>query len=120
MQTFRDKYNNSHLALNVFHHARHLSITLYVFGCTMLAYNELIKMCWHCFCDVRSVCNALEEMQVNGIDMDTQMRRLVETICRQFGEWNMWEEETNLNTGEVWALIGHIEQLIACKDIGRN
>ena len=116
MRTFRDKYGDPHLALSIFDHARHLSIASYVFGCTTPAYNELIETRWRCFRDVRGVCEAMEEMQVNGVEMDTQTRRLAETVRREVGERNLWEEETSLNSGEVWAIIARIEQLIAKQD----
>ncbi|GJE89180.1 hypothetical protein PsYK624_052750 [Phanerochaete sordida] len=113
MQAFRDRYGDPHLALSIFDHARHLSIASYVFGCTTPAYNELIETRWRCFRDVRGVCDALEEMQVNGIDMDAKTRQLAERVRREVGERNMWEEETALDSGEVWKLLTRIERLIA-------
>lgn len=118
MKTFRDKYGDPHLALSIFDHARHLSIASYVFGCTTPAYNELIETRWRCFRDVRGVCDALEEMQVNGIEMDNQTRRLAETVRREVGERNVWEEESALDSGEVFAIIRRIEELIAGQSTG--
>lgn len=111
MRTFRDKYGDPHLALSVFDHARHLSIASYVFGCTTPAYNELIETRWKCFRDVRGVCDALEEMRVNGIEMDNRTRGLAEQVRREVGERNLWEEEKAMGSGEVWDIIARIEKL---------
>ncbi|PSR82944.1 hypothetical protein PHLCEN_2v5914 [Hermanssonia centrifuga] len=113
MRTFRDKYADPYLALSIFDHARHLSIASYVFGCTTPAYNELIETRWRCFRDLRGVCDALEEMRVNGVEMDTKTRGLAEMVRRQVGERNLWEEETSLGSGEVWTMVQRIEKLTA-------
>lgn len=113
MRTFRDKYGDPYLALSIFDHARHLSIASYVFGCTTPAYNELVETRWRCFRDVRGVCDALEEMRVNGIEMDTRTRGLAEVVRKEVGERNVWEEEASLNSREVWNIVGRIEQLVA-------
>ena len=115
MRTFRDKYADPYLALSIFDHARHLSIASYVFGCTTPAYNELIETRWKCFRDVRGVCDALEEMRINGIEMDSRTRALAETVRREVGERNKWEEESALDSGEVWAMVARIEKLTAVK-----
>lgn len=113
MSTFRDKYGDPHLALSIFDHARHLSVASFVFGCTTPAYNELIETRWRCFRDLRGVCDALEEMRVNGVEMDNRTRSLVETVRRGVGERNLWEEESSLGSGEVWGIVKRIEQLTA-------
>ncbi|KAI0344050.1 hypothetical protein BDW22DRAFT_1355335 [Trametopsis cervina] len=115
MRTFRDKYADPHLALAVFDYSRHLSTASYVFGCTTHAYNELIETRWRCFRDLRGVCEALEEMRVNGIEMDTKTRGLAELVRREVGERNLWEEETSIGGGEVWEMIARIEHLTAVK-----
>ncbi|OCH84525.1 hypothetical protein OBBRIDRAFT_799008 [Obba rivulosa] len=111
MKTFRDKYADPHLALSVFDHARHLSIPSYVFGCTTPAYNELIETRWRCFRDLRGVCEALEEMCANGVDMDTRTRTLAEMIRREVGERNLWQEESAIGSGEAMDMIVRIEKL---------
>ncbi|KZT68328.1 hypothetical protein DAEQUDRAFT_738868 [Daedalea quercina L-15889] len=113
MRTFRDKYGDPHLALSIFDHARHLSVASFVFGCTTPAYNELIETRWRCFRDLRGVCDALEEMRVNGVEMDNRTRSLAETIRREVGERNMWQEESTIGSGEVWDMVARIEQLVA-------
>jgi hypothetical protein len=113
MRAFRDKYHDPHLALSIFNHAQHLSIASYVFGCSTEAYNELIKTRWRCFHDVKGVHDALEEMVINGVDMDSRTRKLVETVRREVGEQNLWVEESELGGGEVWNMLGRIERLVS-------
>lgn len=111
MRSFRDKYHDPHLALSIFEHARHLSIPSYVFGCSTQAYNELIETRWVCFRDLKGVCDALEEMMVNGVEQDSRTRRLVELLRREVGERNLWEEESEIGSGEVWEMLTRIECL---------
>lgn len=113
MKTFRDKYHDPHLALSIFDQARHLSIPSFVFGCTTPTYNELIQTRWECFRDLRGVCDALEEMRINGVEMDYRTRSLAETIRREVGERNLWEEETSGKSGEVWQMVTFIERITA-------
>ncbi|KAI0739595.1 hypothetical protein C8Q80DRAFT_1199574 [Daedaleopsis nitida] len=111
MRTFRDKYNDPHLALAMFDHARNLSVASFVFGCTTPAYNELIETRWRCFRDLRGACDALEEMRVNGVALDNRTRLLAETIRREVGERTIWQEESSVGSGEVWEMLGRLERL---------
>jgi len=120
MRTFRDKYADPYLALSIFDYAQHLSISSYVFGCTTRAYNELIETKWRCFRDLRGVCDAFEEMRVNGIEMDTRTRGLAELVRREVGERNLWEEETSVASGEVWEMVARIEQLTAANKLSQK
>lgn len=113
MQTFRDRYTDPYLALAIFDYAKNLSIASYVFGCTTPAYNELIETRWRCLRDLRGVCDALEEMRTNGVEMDTRTRGLAEAVRREVGERNLWEEETSVGSGEVWDMLQQIERLTA-------
>lgn len=113
MKKFRDKYSDPHLALSIFDYARNLSSLSYVFGCTTPAYNELIETRWSCFRDLRGVCDALEEMHVNGVEMDTRTRALSERIRREIGERNLWEEEMSSGSGEVLQMMNFIERVTA-------
>ncbi|RPD63507.1 hypothetical protein L227DRAFT_521687 [Lentinus tigrinus ALCF2SS1-6] len=115
MRTFRDKYRNPHLTLAIFEHARTLSVASFVYGCTTPAYNELIETRWQCFRDLRGVCDALEEMRVDGIDMDNRTRLLAETIRREVGERTLWQEESLVGSGEVWEMVGRLERLAVHK-----
>ena len=111
MRTFRDRYADPHLALAIFEHARRLSIASYVFGCTTPAYNELLETRWACFRDLRGIADALEEMRVNGVEPDAATRKIVERLRREVGERNLWQEESDLETGEVFTLLKKIERL---------
>lgn len=113
MKKFRDKYSDPHLALSIFDYARNLSSLSYVFGCTTPAYNELIETRWSCFRDLRGVCDALEEMHVNGIELNTRTRGLAERIRQEIGERNLWEEEMSTDSGEVLQMMNFIEKLAA-------
>ncbi|KAI0718994.1 hypothetical protein C8T65DRAFT_637688 [Cerioporus squamosus] len=115
MRTFRDKYKDPHLALAMFEHARSLSVASFVYGCTTPAYNELIETRWRCFRDLRGACDALEEMRVNGIEMDNRTRLLAETIRREVGERTLWQEESWIGSGEVWEMVGRLERLAVHK-----
>lgn len=119
IRTFREKYHDPHLALSVFDHARHLSIASYVFGCTTPAYNELIETRWTCFRDLRGVLDALEEMRVNGVEPDSRTAKLVEALRREVGERNLWQEESDMDSGEVFEMLSKIEEL-AAKDKPRK
>jgi len=113
MRTFREKYSDPHLSLSIFDYARHLSVPSYVFGCTTPAYNELIETRWKYFRDLRGVCDALEEMRFNGVEMDNRTRGLLEVIRSEVGARNLWEEESAIGSGEVWQMVSFIEKLLA-------
>jgi len=112
MRTFRDKYRDPHLALSMFDYARHLSTPSYVFGCSTSAYNELIATRWFCFRDLKGVHDALEEMSVNGVDMDNKTQTLAEKVRQEVGERNLWMEENERGTGAVWEMLTNIERMV--------
>ncbi|KAL0956201.1 hypothetical protein HGRIS_002358 [Hohenbuehelia grisea] len=112
MRTFRDKYRDPHLALSIFNYARNISIASYVFGCSTQAYNELIETRWVCFKDVKGVHDALEEMVVNGVEFDTRTRKLVDDLRREVAGKNLWLEENDFGTGEVWNMLAKIDKLV--------
>lgn len=86
MRTFREQYHDPNLALYIFDHAQKLSIVSYTFGCSTEAYNELIETRWSCFKDLRGVLNALNEMSVNAIPINSQTHSLVDRIRLEFGK----------------------------------
>ncbi|EJD03413.1 uncharacterized protein FOMMEDRAFT_108643 [Fomitiporia mediterranea MF3/22] len=112
IHTFRNKFNDPHLALSIFNHARTRSIASYVFGCTAPAYNELLRTRWSAFKDLRGVADALEEMRVNGVKPDAKTREIVEELRREVGARTIWQEERNIGTGEVLELVNRIESLV--------
>lgn len=111
MRNFRDKFNDPHLALSIFAQARSQSTVSFVFGCTVPAYNELIRTRWTAFRDLRGVADALSEMRANGIAPDGKTRALVEELRREVGARTVWQEERNIGTGEVMDLLQQIETL---------
>ncbi|KAH8079403.1 hypothetical protein BXZ70DRAFT_960728 [Cristinia sonorae] len=113
MRTFREKYGDPHLALSIFSHTRHLSVPSFVFGCSTAAYNELIETKWRCFRDLRGVCDALEEMRVNGVNTDMRTKGLCEMVRRECGERELWSEERNVGSGEVWEMVQFIDKVVA-------
>jgi hypothetical protein len=113
MSTAREKYNDPHLALALFEHARDLSPLSYIFGCTTPAYNELLETRWGSFRDLRGVHAALDEMRANGISPDLRTRTLVEEIRRETGARTLWLEESEAGSGEVWTILREIERLAA-------
>jgi len=120
MRTFRDKYHDPHLALSIFDHARNLSIPSYVFGCTTMAYNELIETKWVHFRDLKGVHDALQEMVVNAVDIDHNTRKTVDALRREVGERNLWIEDDHLEEGERWDVLKSIEELVKTPDVGRR
>jgi hypothetical protein len=113
MNAAREKYDDPHLALTLFEHARHLSPLSYIFGCTTHAYNELLETRWGSFRDLRGVHAALEEMRANGVSPDARTRALVEDVRREIGARTLWLEESEMGSGEVWAMLAEIERLVA-------
>ncbi|KAJ7690651.1 hypothetical protein B0H17DRAFT_1064301 [Mycena rosella] len=103
IRTFRDKY-----------------LASYVFGCSTSAYNELIATRWTCFRDLKGVHDALEEMTVNGVDMDNKTRELVEKVRQEVGERNLWMEENEIErNGGVWEMLNNIERLVNLTVVSR-
>lgn len=113
MSTARGRYDDPHLALALFEHARNLSPLSYIFGCTTPAYNELLETRWDTFRDLRGVHAALEEMRANGILPDSRTRALVDDVRREVGARTIWLEESETGSGEVWAILRDIERLVA-------
>jgi hypothetical protein len=113
MNTARERYDDPHLALALFEHARNLSPLSYIFGCTTPAYNELLETRWDSFRDLRGVHAALEEMRANGVSPDPRTRALVDDVRREVGARTVWLEESETGSGEVWAMLREIERLVA-------
>ena len=113
MKNAREGYDDPHLALALFEHARNLSPLSYIFGCTTPAYNELLETRWHSFRDLRGVHAALEEMRANGVSPDLQTRALVEDVRHEVGARTVWLEESETGSDEVWTILREIERLVA-------
>ncbi|KIM30523.1 hypothetical protein M408DRAFT_328093 [Serendipita vermifera MAFF 305830] len=93
MRSFRTRYNDPHTALAIFDHARNASPLSYVTCCGTAAYNELIETKWDSFRDLQGVCDALEDMKLNKVRVDTRTMKLVEGLRREVGQRNFWQEE---------------------------
>ena len=117
MQHFRERFQDPHLALSIFTHAKLRSSASYVFGCTVPVYNELITTRWRCFSDLQGVVAALEEMQVNGVEPNTDTWKVAEEVRREVGDRlfkNVAEDLTEGDEGRnerLWDLVKRIERL---------
>ncbi|KAF8995463.1 hypothetical protein BDQ17DRAFT_1310936 [Cyathus striatus] len=116
MRVFRDQYRDPYLALSIFEHAKSLSAASYVFGCSTLAYNELLQTRWVCFRDLQGVHDILQEMRTNGVEVDAHTRSIVENLRRQIGEENLWVNDNEAGAEEVWRTITKIDQLISRRE----
>lgn len=116
MRTFRDKYHDPHLALSIFNYAKSLSIVSYVFGCSTEAYNELVQTRWECFRDLPGIYQAVNEMVVNGVPINTRTRKWVETIRRDVLGQKERLDSNEEGQNEVWQLLTKIDQTIAAND----
>ena len=116
MRTFRDKYHDPHLALSIFNYAKSLSIVSYVFGCSTEAYNELVQTKWECFRDLRGVHDAIHEMIVNGVRVNTGTRKWVENVRRDVLNQKVPLDISDTGQNEVWQLLTKIELILANSD----
>ena len=119
MRTFRTKFNNPHISLALFHHAKNLSVASYVTCCGTEAYNELIQATWLSFRDLRGVHDTLEEMSNNKVSVDGTTRTLVETLRRDLGARTMWAEAEFIEGQEDGMKLLQNIEMICWKDIGR-
>jgi len=113
MRTFRDHYNDPNLALFIFHHTQKLSVVSYVFGCSTEVYNELIKTRWDCFRDLQGVYDAVDEMKVNGVPLDSVTQKLIETIRRDVGGLELRHDAGQEGQQTVWTVLNKIEHMVA-------
>ena len=88
IQTTRQLFQNSNLALAFFQHAQNLSLESYICGCLTPAYNELLQTRWEVYRDLEGVNQGVKEMEVNGVTWDRQTRKLVGGICEELSASN--------------------------------
>jgi hypothetical protein len=93
MRTFRNRYKDPHASLAVFDHVRNASVASYVACCGTAAYNELIETEWDSFRNLQGIFEALEEMKLNKVRIDTRTQALVEGLRRQVGNRSTWQED---------------------------
>jgi hypothetical protein len=99
MGTARERYDDPNLTLALFDHTCKLSPLSLIFGCAMVAYNELLKAQWDSFRDLRGVHAALE-MLANGVSPDSRTRALVDDVRREIGARTVWHEESETGSCE--------------------
>ena len=114
MRAFRDKFRDPHIALSIFHHAKHLAIESFVAGCTSSSYHEYIVTVWTCFRDIKSVYDAVEEMSINGITPNSFTRSYVDSIRREVFK-DTTSEDASVVKFEVMRLVTRIDSLLAKK-----
>lgn len=119
MRTFRTKFNNPHISLALFHHAKNLSVASYVTCCGTEAYNELIEARWLSFRDLRGVHDALEEMNNNKVSTNGTTGRLIDELRRDVGARTMWAEAEFIEGQEDGMKLLQNIETICWKDIGR-
>jgi len=119
MRTFRTKFNNPHISLALFHHAKNLSVASYVTCCGTEAYHELIEARWLSFRDLRGVHDALEEMSTNKVSVSGSTRGLIEKLRRDVGARTMWAEAEFIEGQEDGMKLLQRIETIGWKDIGR-
>lgn len=87
MKVSRQAFNNPHLSLSFFHHARTSSPESYLVGCLASAYNEVIRTRWECFRDLDGVDQAIREMDANAVSWDMKSQlvigKIVEEVSRE-------------------------------------
>lgn len=113
MRTFRDKYRDPHLALALFSKVKDHSLVSYVFGCSTRVYNELIDTKWQWFRDLRGVHDAVEEMVVNGVKINSHTRKLIENVRHGVKERKAWVENMDVGGEEVLGLLMRLDYFAA-------
>lgn len=85
MKVSRQAFNNPHLSLSFFQHARTSSTESYLVGCLASAYNELIRTRWECFRDLDGVDQAIKEMDANAVSWDIKSQLVIGKIVEEVG-----------------------------------
>lgn len=75
-----------YLALAMFEHAKKLGVESYIAGCQTSAYNELIRVRWESFRDLKGVAAAVKEMEGAAVAWDRFTNRVVEDVVQQVGK----------------------------------
>lgn len=95
----RTTFQNPHLSLSLFHHAKTLSLDSYLQGCLSPAYNEILTTQWENFRDVEGVEQGIREMELHGVGWDRGTRdligRVVEQVSREaLSGHHSWSDHT--------------------------
>jgi hypothetical protein len=112
MKVSRQAFNNPHLALSFFHHARTSSTESYLVGCLASAYNELIRTRWECFRDLDGVDQAIREMDANAVSWDIKSQLVIGKIVEEVGR-EVLEKGTEAWGGErVYEVLDRLERKV--------
>jgi hypothetical protein len=112
MKVSRQAFNNPHLSLAFFHHARTSSTESYLVGCLASAYNELIRTRWECFRDLDGVDQAIREMDANAVSWDIKSQLVIGKIVEEVGR-EVLEKGTEAWGGErVYEVLDRLERKV--------
>lgn len=110
---------NYHTALALFTYARTLSSTSYVFGCNTSAYNVYLQARWAVEKDSSEILAILQEMDVNGVNFDSDTQKLLKRIRRDIEEGlrnsdGFLDDSSNLSESglDIFSALEKAEQLI--------
>lgn len=112
MRSFRQDFHDPHLALFIFNAVRHNSLPSYVYGCSPMAYHELIVLLWESFRDLSGVRDVLREMLRNHFEASTLTLTLVEQISREAMDGQLWLDRTEEGDHVVMSTLSEISDLL--------
>ncbi|WVQ83063.1 hypothetical protein IAT38_005201 [Cryptococcus sp. DSM 104549] len=101
LRTFRVHYNQPHLVLALFEHARTVSMESYMQGCTTEVYNEMLITRWECFRDLEGIFAATNEMDVMGVPWDQHTMQVVNAAVTTVSEEGMQPGNTRWSEREL-------------------
>ncbi|KAI7907278.1 uncharacterized protein BX663DRAFT_426319 [Cokeromyces recurvatus] len=105
--------NDPYLALTIFEEAKNKSLVSYIFGCTTPVYNAILSLRWNTWRDIYGMLDLVEEMTLNGIEIDDNSRRIIRKVVNEIeyegntgliGEDILKEEESQetISAGLYW------------------
>ncbi|KAJ2916287.1 hypothetical protein MD484_g4090, partial [Candolleomyces efflorescens] len=112
MRTFRQRFNDPHLALFIFKAVRNHSTQSYVYGCSTATYNELIALLWDSFRDLQGIKDALEEMLLNSVDANGNTQNTAERACREAMDDKLWLDRTEEGDEVAMTTLSSISDLL--------
>lgn len=112
MRSFRQRFNDPHLALFIFKAVRNHSTQSYVYGCSTATYNELIALLWDSFRDLQGIRDALEEMLLNSVDANGNTQNTAERACREAMDDKLWLDRTEEGDEVAMTTLSSISDLL--------
>jgi hypothetical protein len=95
MKRFRYVFQDPHLSLYVFQIASTITPLSYILGCTTPTYNELLKIRWEIFCDIKGIEVAIEEMLKYGVELNSETFEILKSVGSEIGR-DLLETEVRL------------------------